>query len=187
MEKPNTRAKTAQCSGKTAAGLKHMGDSGWEHMWIIHRSVWQDVFRVRSLSIHCASLKSQWKQFGAGGLIKSHIKMGSVKGGQGRMRFSALTFALMSDLFNVLWAPVNQFCNVPTTGCRHSSGGSLQKRRWFRMCPSVNTYLTSASTVSSGLFSCRKEMSSHTHTQYRRLTSPPAASCDAVCPRAILW
>lgn len=28
MEKPETRAKTVQCSGKTAAGFKHMGDSG---------------------------------------------------------------------------------------------------------------------------------------------------------------
>jgi len=28
MDKPNTRAQTAPCSGKTAAGLKHMCDTG---------------------------------------------------------------------------------------------------------------------------------------------------------------
>lgn len=39
-----SQTPTAQCFGKTAVGLRHMGGSGWQHMWIMHLSVWQDVF-----------------------------------------------------------------------------------------------------------------------------------------------
>lgn len=175
-----------------------MEDSGWKHMWIIHLSVWQDVFWVQSLStLHMdhwdqvnafrASQKVTEPVKGRDGLLSSccsdcNSRLGSIKRGHPECAFLLRPFAFLSDPFNVLWAPVSGLKKALSTGRRCHS---LCESCGFWIYPSVNTSVTSARTltVQRGCFSAyRKEMNS----KHFAFSLPSFASCDDVCLPAAL-